>query len=72
VFAGLHYVLGAFITSLPELRVATANYRRLTVADMNTALASASYSNFVNIVLCIGGLAAFLVLTWAGYVMPWE
>jgi len=72
VFAGLHYVLGALITSLPELRVATANYRKLTAADMNTALASASYSNFTNLVLCALGLGVFIVLSWWGYVMPWE
>jgi len=72
IFAGLHYVLGALITSLPELRVATSNYRRLNAADMNTALASASYSNFTNIVICAGGLILFIVLTWNGYVMPWE
>lgn len=72
VFAGLHYVLGALITSLPELRVATANYRKLTSADMNTALASASYSNFTNLVLCALGLGLFIALSWSGYVMPWE
>ncbi len=71
VFAGLHYVVGAIITSLPEMRVATENYRKLTVPDLNTALASASYSNFVNLVICTIGLMIFIGLTWAGYVIPW-
>ncbi len=72
VFAGLHYFLGALITSLPELRVATSNYRKLTSADINTALASASYSNFTNLILCTVGLIIFIVLTYCNYIMPWE
>ncbi|MBL1217076.1 MAG: hypothetical protein D8M59_06220 [Planctomycetes bacterium] len=71
VFAGLHYVLGALITSLPELRVALGNYRRLTVPDLNTALGSASYSNLTNLAICLLGLALFAGLTWSGVSMPW-
>jgi len=72
IFVGLHYVLGALITSLPELRVATANYRKLTPADMNTALASASYSNFTNLIICALGLLVFIILAINGYTMPWR
>ncbi len=73
VFTGIHYFLGALITSLPELRVATANYRKLTAPDLNTALGSASYSNFTNLVICFLGLIAFVLMTTVfGYTMPWE
>lgn len=72
VFAALHYFVGALITSLPELRVATANYRRLTVPDLNTGLASASYSNLVNLVLGLIGIVVFIILVKGfGVVLPW-
>jgi len=72
VFAGLHYFLGALITSLPELNVALSNYRRLTVPDLNTALGSASYSNLTNLVIVLLGLAVFTGLASFGLVLPWE
>lgn len=71
VFAGLHYVLGALITSLPELRVALGNYRRLTVPDLNTALGSASYSNLTNLLICLLGLIVFAGLAASGFTMLW-
>lgn len=71
VFAGLHYILGALITSLPELRVAISNYCRLTVPDFNTALGSASYSNLTNLIICILGLIIFVVLSLFNITIPW-
>jgi len=71
LFTAMHYVLGALITSLPELLVAIGNYRRMTAPDLNTALGSASYSNLTNLVLCLLGLAIFTGLTLAGIVLPW-
>jgi len=64
VFTGLHYFAGALITSLPELTVAIANYRRLRSPDLNTALGSASYSNFTNLGIATFGmlLAALMIL----------
>jgi len=66
VFAGLQYFLGALVTSLPEMTVATRNLRRGTSPDLNTALGSASYSNMSN--MGIAGLGALiaLVLTLLG------
>ena len=59
VFAAMHYFLGALITSLPELNVAISNYRKITSADLNTGLASASASNMSNLAIaCIGGIIA--------------
>ncbi len=71
VFAKLHYFLGALITSLPELRVATENYARITSPDLNTALGSASYSNLVNLVIALIGLLVFLGLSLSGTILPW-
>ncbi|NJL01644.1 MAG: hypothetical protein HC910_14190 [Spirulinaceae cyanobacterium SM2_1_0] len=59
VFAGLHYFLGSLVTSLPEMTVAIENYQRLTVADLNTAMASASQSNMTN--LAIAALGSLLL-----------
>lgn len=65
VFAGLHYFLGALVTSLPELKVALDNYAKLNAPDLNTALSSASVSNMTNLaiamvgLLIIGALGAF-------------
>ena len=56
VFAGLHYFAGALATSLPELKVAVDNYRKLTPSDLNTALASASVSNMTNLAIAIVGI----------------
>jgi hypothetical protein len=62
VFAGLHYFVGALVTSLPELRVATENYAKLSAPDLNTALASASASNMTNLAIAILGLIIIGVL----------
>lgn len=59
IFAGLHYFLGSLISSLPETAVAVKNYERLTPADLNTAMASASQSNMTNLAIgCLGSLLA--------------
>lgn len=59
VFNAMHFFLGALITSLPELTVAVANYKRVTSADLNTGLASASASNMSNLgIAAIGALIA--------------
>ena len=59
VFAGLHFFAGALVTSLPEMTVAVKNYTRITEADLNTGMASASTSNMSNLALgCIGCLIA--------------
>ena len=63
VFAALHYFVGALVTSLPELTVAVKNYKRLTSADLNTALASATFSNVANLgIAVIGALIAAALL----------
>ncbi|MCX7712787.1 MAG: hypothetical protein N2035_03870 [Chthoniobacterales bacterium] len=67
VFAGLHYFLGAIITSLPEVRVAIRNYERLSVPDLNTALASASVSNMMNLVLGVLGILIVLGMIAFGW-----
>ncbi|MGK7928278.1 MAG: hypothetical protein AB4290_24050 [Spirulina sp.] len=59
IFAGLHYFVGALITSLPEMTVAVENYERLTPPDLNTAMASASQSNMTN--LAIAAIGSLLV-----------
>lgn len=63
VFAALHYFVGALVTSLPEMTVAVKNYMRITEADLNTALASASFSNMANLGIALLGslIAATLV-----------
>lgn len=66
VFAGLHYFVGAMVTSLPEIRVAIRNYERLTTPDLNTALASASVSNMMNLVLGVLGLSIVLLILLFG------
>lgn len=69
IFAGLHYFLGSFISSLPETSVAVKNYERLTAPDLNTAMASASQSNMTNLAIaCLGTLlAAGLLLAGFDY-----
>lgn len=62
VFAGLHYFAGALATSLPELNVAVANYRKLSSSDLNTALASASVSNMANLAIAIIGILLIILL----------
>lgn len=71
LFTAMHYFLGALITSLPELQIAIRNLRRLKVPDLNTALASATYSNFTNLVLCFLGLATFITLSLLGIRLSW-
>ncbi|NJK64996.1 MAG: hypothetical protein HC921_21850 [Synechococcaceae cyanobacterium SM2_3_1] len=63
IFAGLHYVVGAFVTSLPEVVVAVENYEKLTSPDLNTAFSSATQSNMTNLVIAlIGSLLGALFL----------
>ncbi|MFP4008871.1 MAG: hypothetical protein ACLFV6_12830 [Spirulinaceae cyanobacterium] len=63
IFAGLHYFVGSLITSLPEMTVAMENYERLGVADLNTAMASASQSNMTNLAIAaLGSILVFLLL----------
>ena len=63
IFAGLHYFAGALVTSLPEMNVAIKNYGRITGADLNTGMASASASNMTNLSLsAIGCLIAIALL----------
>jgi hypothetical protein len=66
VFAGLHYFVGALVTSLPELKVAVDNYEKLSSPDLNTALSSASVSNMTNLAIAILGLVIVGVLTALG------
>ncbi len=67
VFAGLHYFAGALVTSLPELKVATDNYQKLSSADLNTALASASVSNMTNLAIAIIGIVLVSVFSLLGF-----
>lgn len=71
VFAGLHYFAGALATSLPELKVAVDNYRKLSPSDLNTALSSASVSNMTNLAIAIVGvlLIALLGAMGVGFVL---
>lgn len=63
IFAGLHYFVGALVTSLPEMNVAIKNYGRITSADLNTGMASASASNMTNLALgAIGCLIAIALM----------
>jgi len=66
VFAGLHYFAGALVTSLPELKVAVDNYRKLSSSDLNTALSSASVSNMTNLVIAILGIFLISLLGLMG------
>jgi hypothetical protein len=66
IFAGLHYFVGALVTSLPELRVATENYAKLNSPDLNTALASASASNMTNLAIAVVGLLIVAILSAFG------
>jgi len=71
VFTGLQYFLGALVTSLPEMTVATRNFRRMTSPDLNTALGSASYSNMSNMaVAAIGGIAAWVMWMFGCRLVP--
>lgn len=66
VFAGLHYFAGALVTSLPELKVATDNYEKLSAPDLNTALSSASVSNMTNLAIAIVGVTLVGLLSALG------
>ncbi|MDP1587476.1 MAG: hypothetical protein Q8M07_07040 [Prosthecobacter sp.] len=66
VFAGLHYFAGALVTSLPELKVATDNYEKLSSPDLNTALSSASVSNMTNLAIAILGVTIIGILSALG------
>ncbi len=66
VFAGLHYFAGALVTSLPELKVATDNYEKLSSPDLNTALSSASVSNMTNLAIAIVGVTIIGLLSALG------
>jgi hypothetical protein len=70
VFAGLHYFLGALVTSLPELHVAISNYEKLSSPDLNTALASASASNMINLGIAALGILVILLLGLSGISQP--
>ena len=63
IFAGLHFFLGALVTSLPELKVAVDNYEKLAAPDLNTALSSASVSNMTNLAIAILGIVLIGILT---------
>lgn len=67
IFAGLHYFVGALVTSLPEMTVAVENYERLTPPDLNTAMASASQSNMTNLAIAAVGSLAVSILLLFGF-----
>jgi len=77
VFTALHYFLGSIITSLPEMIVAIMHYQKATsrdsrtVSELNTGLGSVTYSNFVNLVLGLIGILAWVALTAAGASLAW-
>ena len=66
IFTGLHYFVGAIITSLPEMNVAVEGYSRLTRADLNTALSAASVSNMTNLAIGVIGIVIILILNAFG------
>ncbi|MEM7166475.1 MAG: hypothetical protein AAF581_13500 [Planctomycetota bacterium] len=72
IFTGLHFILGALVTSLPEVRVAYRYFLKRSGPDLHTALGSASYSNLTNLILCVLGLVVFMILVANGVVLPWE
>ena len=72
IFAWLHYFLGALITSLPEMTVAVHNYEKTKAPDLNTALGSVSYSNMVNLAICLVGLGIWLFVSLFGVQFTWQ
>ena len=66
IFTGLHYFVGAIITSLPEMNVAVEGYSKATRADLNTALSAASVSNMTNLAIAVLGIAIILILKATG------
>lgn len=66
IFTGLHYFVGAIITSLPEMNVAVEGYSKATRADLNTALSAASVSNMTNLAIAVLGIVIILILKATG------
>ena len=66
IFTGLHYFIGAIITSLPEMNVAVEGYSKITRADLNTALSAASVSNMTNLAIAVIGILTILILKYTG------
>ena len=66
IFTGLHYFVGALITSLPEMNVAVEGYSKVTRADLNTALSAASVSNMTNLAIAVLGILMIIVLRAVG------
>jgi hypothetical protein len=67
IFTGLHYFVGAIITSLPEMNVATNGYSKLTRADLNTALSAASVSNMTNLAIAVLGILVIIICNLIGF-----
>ena len=66
IFTGLHYFIGALITSLPEMNVAVKGYSKITRADLNTALSAASVSNMTNLAIAALGILLIILLKSIG------
>ncbi len=66
IFTGLHYFVGALITSLPEMNVAMEGYSKITRADLNTALSAASVSNMTNLAIAVLGILLIILLKAMG------
>jgi len=66
IFTGLHYFVGALITSLPEMNVAVEGYSKATRADLNTALSAASVSNMTNLAIAVLGILLIIILRATG------
>jgi len=66
IFTGLHYFVGALITSLPEMNVAVEGYSKATRADLNTALSAASVSNMTNLAIAVLGILLIILLRATG------
>lgn len=71
IFMWLHWFVGALITSLPEMLVAINYYEKVTAPDLNVAVGSVSYSNFVNLCIAIIGLVLWSVLYLLGFTLAW-
>ena len=66
IFAHLHYFVGALVTSLPELTVATRAFRRDTTSGANLALAGTSVSNATNLGIAMFGILLALLFQISG------
>ncbi|MCB2156291.1 hypothetical protein KQI84_15555 [bacterium] len=71
IFTWLHWFVGSFITSLPEITIAIHNYEKLKRPDLNTALGSTTYSNMVNIAIALFGLVIWMIMSGAGVSFTW-